>query len=219
MLFKTPKYRRHILPWLISQYPNYVFDRRIPWLVFEAIKYLEHTPIESKTIFEYGSGASTLYWLKRGAKCVSVEHDPQWAAKVQKHLSEHPSIDYRIVPPQTETPSTKNRSNDPHAYISNDTRYHAMSFKAYVQQIDEFEDESFDLVLIDGRARPSCIQHACRKVRQGGILILDDSDREYYHQKTGDFLRNFSRISFEGPGPTIPLIWRTDIFVRTPVVL
>jgi hypothetical protein len=216
MLLNNQAYRRYLLSWLISQVPNYVFKKRIPWLVFDAIKYLDNLVIESKTIFEYGSGASTLYWLKRGAKCMSVEHDTKWGLKVQKYLNNFTNIDYRIVPPQKELKFQTDSYNDPFAYISKGKEYNNLSFKNYVQQIDEFTDGYFDIILIDGRARPSCIQHACHKVRPGGLLIVDDADRDYYFQKTSELLVNFEKISFIGPGPSIPLIWQTDIFVRKP---
>ncbi len=55
-----------------------------------------------------------------------------------------------------------------------------MSFEKYVRSIDRFIDKSLDLVIIDGRARLSCITHALKKIRPGGYLMLDDSERERY---------------------------------------
>ena len=214
MLCKRHEYRRHLPVWLISQLPNYMFIKRIPWLVFDAITYLDNLIIEQIKVFEYGSGASTLYWLKRGAKCVSVEHDPQWALKVQKHLHNSKNIDYRVIPPKKELKFVEHSYNDPQAYTSEDCRYRNFSFENYVQQIDEFADGYFDIVLIDGRARPSCIHHACSKVRSGGLLIIDNADREYYYNKTAFYLNDFDKISFKGPGPSDPNIWQTDIFIQ-----
>ncbi|MES1224680.1 MAG: hypothetical protein ABUT20_54815, partial [Bacteroidota bacterium] len=36
------------------------------------------------------------------------------------------------------------------------------------------------LILIDGRARTSCIKHAVGKLKPSGFLILDNAERKYY---------------------------------------
>ena len=46
--------------------------------------------------------------------------------------------------------------------------------------IDRYDDNVFDLVMVDGRARNSCIWHARRKVKPGGYLVLDNAEREKY---------------------------------------
>ena len=48
---------------------------------------------------------------------------------------------------------------------------------SYATFIDSFPDHSFDLIVIDGRARAACIQHAIRKVKKGGYLLIDNSER------------------------------------------
>jgi hypothetical protein len=41
-------------------------------------------------------------------------------------------------------------------------------------------DASLDLVIVDGRARVACGLAAMAKVKPGGMLLLDDSDRPRY---------------------------------------
>jgi len=50
----------------------------IPWFTYPAIEYLNRFDLAGKRIFEYGSGNSTKYWLRRGAKLWSVESDETW---------------------------------------------------------------------------------------------------------------------------------------------
>jgi hypothetical protein len=50
----------------------------------------------------------------------------------------------------------------------------------YVKSIEDYPDGYFDLVVVDGRARPSCILHSMQKVKVNGILLLDNADRSYY---------------------------------------
>ena len=58
-------------------------------------------------------------------------------------------------------------------------------FRDYIAAIDEFEDEYFDIIAIDGRERVACLVHAIPKLRPGGVLVLDDSNRPKY----GEFSR------------------------------
>jgi predicted O-methyltransferase YrrM len=89
-----------------------------------------------------------------------------------------------------------------------------MDFALYVKQIDEFPDEYFDIILIDGRARPSCIKRSVSKVKPGGLLILDNSEREYYLAKAIEYLKAFQRNEFYGLVSSVPVISKTDIFIR-----
>lgn len=50
------------------------------------------------------------------------------------------------------------------------------SEEGYIQAISEL-DSIFDIILIDGLHRSACAQHALSKLREGGLLILDDADR------------------------------------------
>ena len=69
---------------------------------------------------------------------------------------------------------------DPTQYVSCFNEYNGKEFSAYATAIDRYADEWFDLVVVDGRVRHSCIAHAMRKVKQQGILLLDNADRTYY---------------------------------------
>lgn len=60
----------------------------IPWYSYPAIEYLKQIDLSDKTVFEYGSGNSTLYWAARCKKLYSVEDDQQWYAKVKSRLPE-----------------------------------------------------------------------------------------------------------------------------------
>lgn len=59
-----------------------------------------------------------------------------------------------------------------------------MNFKAYASAIDAYPDGHFDVVMVDGRARTSCLVHALPKLRKGGLSILDNAEREHYTVKS-----------------------------------
>ena len=54
------------------------------------------------------------------------------------------------------------------------------SFERYVKAIDDYPDGHFQVVSVDGRASVACLERALPKVAPGGLLILDNSQRERY---------------------------------------
>jgi len=211
----NPKQRRHVFRWIASLEEDYLLKQRQPWFVFDAIDYLDGLSLKGKRVFEYGSGGSTLYWLDKMATCISIEHDSAWHDRFKTFISKYPGIEYRLVPPDISSEYDSNaHPADPDAYKSSLEQFASSNFRDYAGQIDTFPDRFFDVVLIDGRARPSCIKHGARKVCANGLLILDNSDREYYLERTGPFLEGFQRKEFSGIGPTSEACWKTDIFIR-----
>ena len=124
------------------------------------------------------------------------------------------AVDYRLVQACAASAGGAVDPADPLLYQSGGEQYRGVDFKDYVSQIDACDGASFDLVVVDGRARPSCIMHSAGKVKVGGILLLDDADRPYYTQKTAWYLRNYRCLSFSGYGPNLPQTWATSIYLR-----
>lgn len=56
----------------------------IPWYTYPTIEYLKQFDFSSKSVFEYGSGNSSLFWAARANQVVSVEGDKKWHEKVSK---------------------------------------------------------------------------------------------------------------------------------------
>lgn len=212
-LLAHPKQRRHLRRWLISLQPDYLLRSGLPWLNFDAIDALERLDLRGRHVFEYGSGGSTLYWLRRGARVVSIEHDPEWYERVRAAIPPADPLDYRLVPPE---PATRDPADcaDPAAYRSGDPAFNGWSFSRYAAQIDAFPEASFDLVLVDGRARPSCLVHAAPRVRPGGILILDNSDRAYYTARLGPLFNDWIATVYAGATPSTPAFTETTFYVR-----
>ena len=214
-LLGDPRQRRHIWRWLVSLRQDYLFERRLPWLTFDALDFLNSLPLYRKKIFEYGSGGSTLFWLRKGAFCVSVEHDSSWYARVRALLPKTSNLDYRLCKPENIPQMIIRDPADPNGYASAGLK--EFDFRKYACQIDEFDDGYFDIVLIDGRARPSCIKHSYKKINAGGYLILDNADETYYTAKTSGYLKNFGLKQFYGAGPCGFSLWQTNIYTRNMV--
>lgn len=50
----------------------------IPLFTYPCVEYLRQFDLRGKQVFEWGSGASTLYWLQRAKSVTSIENNPQW---------------------------------------------------------------------------------------------------------------------------------------------
>jgi hypothetical protein len=120
-----------------------------------------------------------------------------------------------LVEPSQDAKAFGKSPADPDAYVSSDDLFAGKSFLAYAEAIDSCADNAFDVIMIDGRARPSCFKHAWPKVKPRGLLILDNSERaEYVHiHKTMDAL-GWRRRDFAGPGPYNRHFWQTTAWVR-----
>ena len=63
-------------------------------------------------------------------------------------------------------------------------------------------EKSFDLILIDGRERVKCMGQSINRLNEGGVILLDDSNRPKY-KACYDIAKNngFKYIDFWGVGP------------------
>lgn len=60
----------------------------IPWYTYPAIDFLDNSLRPDVSVFEYGSGHSTIWYAERVKDVVGVEHSPEWAEIVQSQLPE-----------------------------------------------------------------------------------------------------------------------------------
>jgi hypothetical protein len=148
--------------------PNKEADQGTPWWNDRAIAYITENLRAGDQVFEWGSGASTIWLCDHGAKVISIEHDAEWVGKVTTRC---PAADIRAIPDSAED---------------------------YIGAIDEFADGSFDIVIVDGLYRPECLVRGASKVKPGGLLILDDTDQQKNARARNTALPQWKRVSFTG---------------------
>ena len=148
----------------------------VPWWTYEAIseieKYiqnLDHKP----AVFEYGSGASTIWLANRCDKIISVEHDDVWYENLKSKLQKYPNIDLTLKIPQKE--------KDEFTSI----KMPNASFKDYVESIKNYPNQ-YDIIIIDGRCREVCLKMCLAYLKPNGIIIFDNSNRARYQQAIND---------------------------------
>jgi precorrin-6B methylase 2 len=192
-------------------------DDELPWLTFAAIQFLDAHLTASMRVFEFGCGGSTLFFAARTHSVISIEHDAAWAERVRTAVAAtgRTNLQLRVVNPIASAQIVDLDPADPDSYATTDETHRANCFKDYATAIDEYPDEYFDVVLIDGRSRPSCAKHAARKVKKLGLLILDNAERVSYakvHEQLDG--QDWKRRSFYGPGPFNPYFWLTVIWQK-----
>lgn len=147
-----------------------------PWWTYGAIDAVAAhlAALDGKArVFEYGSGASSVWLGRRAAEVHSVEHHAGFAGVMRQVLAEaglDGTVTLHEVPPTTgEVPVVPSERGGEEG---ND-------YADYVASIDDVPGE-FDLVVVDGRARVACLQHAAKRLAPGGIVLFDDTQRPRY---------------------------------------
>jgi hypothetical protein len=183
-------------------------EDELPWVTYRAIDWLSHHLTYDMILFEWGSGGSTAFFSRRVKRVITIEHDPIWYQDVANALEKrgYKNISLRLVEPVTA------KNTDPW-YTSTDAHNIGKSFESYIKAIDEYPDSFFDVVVVDGRARPGCIRQALAKVKHGGYLVLDNSDRAEYASGQA-LLVNWKNNLFFGPGPYADFPTGTTIWQR-----
>jgi predicted O-methyltransferase YrrM len=187
----------------------------VPWVTFGAIEFLGAFLTGRMRVFEYGCGGSTLYFARRALQVTSVEHDPSWHSAVGRRLAEKGLTNVELVLAEPRGATAADPA-DPDGYASDDGRCRGKSFEDYARVIERFPDASLDVVLIDGRARPSCLKHARAKVSPGGALILDNTERAYYLRRAGALAGGLARLDFPGPCPFARQFTQTTVWRAAP---
>lgn len=179
----APSYWRYFRRWkkFLSNH-NDSLNNELPWITFPVIDFLNGWLKKEHRVIEYGGGSSSIYFARRAGEVVTVEHHSGWFANISKVISEKGINNWRgmLCPSEDGTPYGTDIANPSH-YVSGDAESAGKNYRAYAMAIEQFPDAYFDVVLVDGRVRPSCMYHAIPKIRKGGLLILDNSDRPYYH--------------------------------------
>ena len=152
-----------------------------PWLSQPSILMLEKLLTPNMVGFEYGSGMSTVFLASRIKHLTSIEHNEHWFRIVAKKLGERglSNVDYHCIPPHSSSASNSVESTD-FAEIRDPCFQVRTEYRDYFSFVTSFPENHFDFVLVDGRARVECTFNAIPKLKSGGILVLDNSDRRRY---------------------------------------
>ena len=171
-----------------------MLDLDVPWWTFGAIDQVEGhlAALRGKArVFEFGSGASTVWLARRAAEVHSVEHDPAFADRMADPARSS-GAQLHVVPP-----TANDRPNIP----SKRRGHQGLDFSRYVATIDDVGG-LFDLIVIDGRARASALQRSQSHLAPGGLLVFDNAGRVRYGPALSSSSLVFTRMV--GLAPALP---------------
>lgn len=193
--------------WAVSLLAIHDFDRmRLlgwPWWTFTAAqhvsRHLEKTP--GPRVFEWGSGASTLWLADRATEVHVVEHDPAWGELVRATAPSN--VQVTTVPPvQATEGGTSVRSQKP--------GFAGLDFSAYCDAINDVPG-LFDVIVVDGRAREACLVAAVDRLAPDGLIVFDNVDRRRYVEAMAALGSRISVHMTRGLTPALPYPTRTAL--------
>ena len=203
---EAPPRDRRVRHWLYSLTKVHdsaaMVELDVPWWTYRAVdeveRWLRARPKPAR-VFEYGSGASTVWLARRSESVTSVEHHEEFAGLMGELLKtvENATLLVRPAVPsaEPEVPSGKEG-------------YAGLDFSAYVAAIDETKGE-FDLIVVDGRAREECLQHALPRLAADGLVVFDNTRRRRYRTAIAASPVVERRLS--GLTPTLPYPDQTSL--------
>jgi predicted O-methyltransferase YrrM len=152
-----------------------------PWIVPAAIGWLRRRLRRDWSVLELGAGRSTVWFARRAGHVLSLEDNEFWAGQTRDRIRELglTNVELRAGP-----------------------------IEGLPAAVAGLPGDSFDLVVVDFLESPQltridALGPAMEKVKPGGYLLLDDSDRpgyaEAYELMAGWRERRFSGVKDEWP--------------------
>jgi len=159
----------------------------ILWMNYAIMHFIEKRINQEMTVFEYGCGNSTFWWANRTKQVVSCEHSKKWYEKMKYAVPANVEL-YHV-----------------------DLQYGG----EYSKKVSEYS-ERFDIIVIDGRDRVNCAKNCLIALKKDGVIIWDNSNREYYQNGYQCLLKKgYKRIDFKGMGPVTVNSQCASIFYKT----
>ena len=150
----------------------------IPWMTYPAIAFLDNYLSKDHDIFEFGCGASTLFFSQRAQSVTGLETNARWLDITQKMLEEKQVNNVEIT-------LMEDGLDNPNYEI-----------------LPQESGKKFDLIIVDSLKRFACAKNAIKALKEGGRIILDDSQRKGYRKIFEFFAENGFKIQhFEGIAP------------------
>ncbi|MGC4036275.1 MAG: class I SAM-dependent methyltransferase [Chitinophagaceae bacterium] len=126
-----------------------------PWISYSAISILKTKLNKQSRVLEFGSGMSTIWYSKHAGEVFSVEDNSGWYKNISKVFS------------------AKNMNNVSYHFMDDENNYSSFMTN---------DNKKFDLIMIDGSHRSQCINTAIKLIKPGGIIYLDNSDKDSTEQ-------------------------------------
>ena len=144
--------------YIVAKVKNYFYIRNnqdLPWLTKEANDFFVKNLNNDMVVLEFGSGRSTQFFANRVKQVCSREHNKEWFDIITKQIANVVNINYEFYADLCEYADTSS-----------------------------IENNTLDLVVVDGRNRVNCLLNSVPKLKSGGILVLDNAERYLVYETT-----------------------------------
>jgi tRNA A58 N-methylase Trm61 len=163
----------------------------IPWMTYEIIEFLKNKIDKNHEVFEFGCGSSTLFYARNAKNVTSIETNKFWKNLISKKLAENNLVNHDIF-----------------------LMENAMENNNY-QIFPQTLKKKFDVIIIDSLKRFECATNAIKSLKENGLIILDDSERQHYKKIFDFFINNgFTKQDFVGIAPAQLKLKNSTIFFR-----
>jgi hypothetical protein len=157
----------------------------LAWYTYPFLHFLEPRLGTELSVFEYGAGASTLWYAKRCKQVTAVEHHEGWVAQIKAQMPANAEVHHRPIG------------------------------EAYIQAARELGGGAHDIIVVDGRERVACARGALDALTDRGVIIFDNTERERYQDVFAELAEaGFRQLRFHGMAPVNPLNTETSVFYR-----
>lgn len=175
--------------WIESRRQQQAVDaegRPVPWITYPALSFLERRVTAEMSVFEFGSGNSTLWWAERVRDVTAVEHDESWATRVAARMPPNASV--------------------AHVALVADGDYSRFAQRS---------GRRYQVIVVDGRDRVNCALASVESLAPDGVMVWDNTERKRYAVGLRRLSKaGFRRIDFRGPSPINTFESQTSVLYR-----
>lgn len=143
-----------------------------------------------RTYLEWGSGGSTHNFPQFASEvAVSIEHNQAWCNQVRARVAQNPRLahlEYHCVPVA--------RGHKGWGITGEFEEGSYVAFREYIDKIDTAGHETYDFVLIDGRARRDAGVKALSYIKPTSVVALHDSSRFLYRNSNYKELQQWYKV-------------------------
>lgn len=148
--------------------PHSTTPKSGPWMAQSFVRAFEKLDMSDWTVFEWGSGQSTLWFAQRVKQIVSMEHNPLWYEEARKMCDG----------------------------LENVSIHFPLGLQAYVEGVQKHaKDRPYDLVIIDGRHRVACARAAIGHFSRA--LVWDNASRRRYSKGRIELMEKAGIVKIE----------------------
>jgi hypothetical protein len=179
----------------------------IPWWSYPAIDRVEAFLAargDRTRVLEFGTGASTAWLAKRCREVHSIEHDIEFADEIAPLLAGYDNLTVHKVAVSPAGPGQP-------AVRSNRRGHQHLDFTPYVAMVEQIGG-TFDLIVVDGRARVASLAAAVPHLADDGVLVFDNANRAEY--KSGIAGSGLHAEFLRGLAPSLPYPSTTALLTR-----